>query len=165
MGLFNNKKNKKVYLYAVIKKDDSKNFLTLTLSKYEAIEYIKNLLKILNFSHFKSWCLLKEIDVNDDKSWTEYLAVCASEQLEEYSIVKVSYLFKDIVAMIRMFGHCIPIGCSFDTAMEKLYLADQISSGTMSKIIDDLTRGDTISSETADPNANTVEDDEGEEED
>lgn len=165
MGLFNNKKNKKVYLYAVVKKDNSKNFLTLTLSKDEAIEYIKNLLKILNFSHFNSWCLLKEVDVNDDKSWTEYLAVCASEQLEEYSIVKVSYLFKDIVAMIRMFGHCIPIGCSFDTAIEKLYLADQISSGTMAKIIDDLTCGDGTSSETTDSNDNTAKDDECGEED
>lgn len=135
MGLFNNK-NKKVYLYAVVKKDNTKNFLTLTSSECDAIEYIKNLLKILNFSHFTAWCRLKEIDVNDDKSWVEYLAVCASEQLEEYSIVKVSYLFKDIVAMIRMFGHCIPIGCSFDTPMEKLYLAEQISEGTLSKIFD-----------------------------
>ena len=42
-------------------------------------------------------------------------------------MIKVFYLYKDIVAMMRMLGGCIPIGCSFDEPLEKLYFANQIS--------------------------------------
>ena len=70
---------------------------------------------------------VKGYDVDDEASWEEYLYTCASEQLEEYAVIKVFYLYKDIVAMMRMLGWCIPIGCSFDEPLEKIYFANQIS--------------------------------------
>lgn len=128
MGLFKkNLKNKGIHLYVAVLREKPKNFLTITLTEDEALEYIKKSLKILNFSHFSAWCNLKDYNVDDEASWEEYLYTCASEQLEEYAVLKVFYLYKDIVAMMRMLGWCIPMGCSFDEPLEKLYFANQIS--------------------------------------
>lgn len=55
MGLFKkNLKNKGIHLYVAVLREKPKNFLTITLTEDEALEYIKKSLKILNFSHFAS---------------------------------------------------------------------------------------------------------------
>lgn len=55
MGLFKkNLKNKGIHLYVAVLREKPKNFLTITLTEDEALEYIKKLLKILNFSHFSA---------------------------------------------------------------------------------------------------------------
>lgn len=69
MGLFKkNLKNKGIYLYVAVLREKPKNFLTITLTEDEALEYIKKSLKILNFSHFTAWCKLKDYNVDNEAS-------------------------------------------------------------------------------------------------
>lgn len=113
--------NKKITLFAVYdKKENPTKFITLTLYKKEADEFIYNLLRISHFEHFKSWCEIRNLDVNDDSSWSKYLCNCLSiEDINRYVIHKVIYKLGDVVSIMRMFGGCIPIGCSFDTECEQ----------------------------------------------
>lgn len=123
MGLFRKKKidDKKLHVYAIVKKGDEKNFLTLTLHKEQAFEFASKLIKMEHFEHYSLWLELHEKTDTLD-AWQEYLTSCVDlEELQEYIIKEIDYKFSDVIAMLRMFGHCIPLDCSFDTDFEKAY--------------------------------------------
>lgn len=125
MGLFSRKNNvnKKIYLYAVYKTTDRDRFLTITVTKDEAEEYIIALLKNNNLNHYNSWCELQGLNPCCFESWRIYFDTCITdEEKSEYLICRICYALKDLIAMIRMFGGCEPIGCSFESPAEFEYV-------------------------------------------
>lgn len=118
MSLFSNE-NKKINLYVLTKSDNPDRFLCIGLSKDNVNEYAHNLLKFAHKPHFQAWCALRDYDYMDIRSWERYFLECIDdEEKSEYIISNVTYKLKDIVAIMRMFGGCQPIGCSFETQVE-----------------------------------------------
>lgn len=121
MSLFN-QENKKLNLFILTKKDTPDVFLCITLSKDEANEYAHALLKFAHRPHFQAWCALRDYDYTEESSWNEYFLTCINDaEKSQYIIRKVTYKLKDIVAIMRMFGGCSPIGCAFESEIEHDY--------------------------------------------
>lgn len=120
ISLFNkDRQNKKLELFVLTKKSDPDKFLTITLSQEDAIAYAHTLLKFSHKAHFQAWCALRDYDYKDSDSWEEYFVFCISDEEKlEYVVTSVTYKLKDIVAIMRMFGGCQPIGCPFETSVE-----------------------------------------------
>lgn len=120
ISLFNrNRENKKLNLFVLTKKDDPNRFLCIALSKDDVIEYAHSLIKFSHQAHFQAWCALRDYDYKSIDAWEEYFTNCISyEERADYIITNVSYKLKDVVAIMRMFGGCSPIGCSFETPVE-----------------------------------------------
>ena len=126
--LFDNRK-KKVEFYAVCERDTPGNFLTITCTKAEAAEYAYQYIKIKNLDHYEMWCNLREYDPASEKAWDEYFEKCISrEEKLKYLITKITYKLKDVAAIMRMFGNCPPLGCSFDTQNEYNYLTYKLET-------------------------------------
>ena len=123
---FLNPNKTQVSFFAVFKKENPDAFLTITVKKQEAIEYALKLLKLEHLSHFQAWCMLRDYDYNSQKPWDKYFEECISEaEKSDYIISKISYNIKDLAAIIRMFGKCAPLGCSYDTPVEYEYAKAQ----------------------------------------
>ncbi len=117
--------NKKITFFVVQDKENKNpsNFLTVTCTKEDAIEYAYTYLKIQHVEHFKLWCDLRELDYNSKEAWNLYSKKClTTEDLKRYIIRKITYTFNELTAILRMFGNCPPLGCSFDTPTEYSYL-------------------------------------------
>ena len=124
-----NVRNKRITFYVVQDELNPVNFLTLTCSKKDAIEFAYTYLKIQHIEHFKLWCDLRELDYNTEMAWELYSRKCITkEELKRYRIRKVSYTFNAVASMLRMFGRCNPIGCSFDTPTEYNYLKQKLET-------------------------------------
>lgn len=120
MGIFNI--NKKLTVYALVSKQIKNRFLTISDDKTDVYEYAMLLLKLQHQDHFESWCQLRQIEKPDLNAWLRYYATSIdAEEKEDLQVIKVSYHKKDVIAMLRMFGNCFPIGCSFDTELERRY--------------------------------------------
>lgn len=118
MSLFN-RANRKLKLFVLTRRDDPNRFLCISLTKKDILEYAHALLKFEHKPHFESWCLLRGYDPNDSKSWDKYFNICVNTvDTPTYIITNVSYKLQDVVAILRMFGGCAPIGCSFETDIE-----------------------------------------------
>lgn len=119
MWPFTKKKDKKLSLFVLTKKDNPDRFLSIGLSKNEMIEYAHTLLRFEHEPHFKSWCTLRGYDADQKASWDEYFKTCIDQyRKSEYFITNVLYRLEDVVAIMRMFGGCSPIGCTFETDTE-----------------------------------------------
>ena len=120
MSIF--KKKTKIFAYALISTEIKNKFLTITKDTKEAIEYSMMLLKLKYHEHFGLWCDARNLDKNSEKSWLSYYenSVPAAEKAE-FQIIKVAYDIDNLLAILRMFGNCFPLGCSFDTDVEKIY--------------------------------------------
>lgn len=119
---FLNRDKSQIKLYAVIKREAPDKFLTVTTKKDEAVEYALKLLKLEHLSHFQSWCILRNYSSNCPESWDIYFNDCISEaEKHDYIISKISYKLKDLAGIIRMFGGCVPLGCSYDLPVEYEY--------------------------------------------
>lgn len=99
--------------------------LTLTETEKDCEEYINNRLRIENRVHFSSWCSLHQKDVNANESWQEYMNLGIVD-ITKYYISKVSYTHANIAAILRMFNHCVPVGCNYDLPEEYNYLINQL---------------------------------------
>ena len=120
MGIFN--KDKKIVAYAVITKQIKNKFLTITKNTFEAYEYVMLLLKLQHQCHFDSWCLTRKLDKDNPNNWLVYYENCIEdEEKDNFQIIKIKYHIRDVLAILRMFGNCFPLGCSFDTDVERLY--------------------------------------------
>lgn len=108
------------------KNDPEKKIYTLTSSIENAYEYLNHLLQVEHFDHFKSWANLKGLDINDEATWTEYIANCIElDEIAQYVVSKVLYTNESVAAMLRIFAKCIPLNCSFEHPSEmKKYLQD-----------------------------------------
>lgn len=113
------RKNKKINLFVLTKRSDPDRFLCVSVSEKDAIEYAHTALKFIHDTHFQAWCALRDYDYKTAHAWDEYFDTCITyEEKSEYLITNVTYKLKDIVAIMRMFGGCQPIGCSFETPVE-----------------------------------------------
>lgn len=113
---------KRVTFFAAYNKNRPEAFLTIALKKNDAFDYIKRMLTFENFNHFQRWCEIDDHDIDDDKTIDLYFdTVITDAKKNDFAIAKISYAMSDIVAMMRMFGQCVPLGCSFETAVEEAY--------------------------------------------
>lgn len=120
MGLFN--KKTKITAYALISKNVKNKFLTITKNLKEASEYAMLITKLQHHDHFNMWCTFRELDVSDIKNWLDYYENCVTDdEKDELQIIKVKYDLENILAILRMFGSCFPLGCSFETDVERTY--------------------------------------------
>lgn len=131
-----NKNNKKISFFIVQDNKDSPNFLTVTCKKEDAVDFAYKYLRVKNFDHFKLWCDLRELDPQSDSAWERYFQTCLTiEEKRKYLIRKVTYKMNDLAAILRMFGGCLPIGCSFDTESEYNYLKYKLQSQEATKTL------------------------------
>ena len=91
--------------------------LCITQNKLQAKEYIERLLINKYFEHYKSWALLRGLDLNNTTNWKIYKKVVIKEIPYKYYKTKVNY--STIAGLLRIFYGCTPIGCSFDTYIEQ----------------------------------------------
>lgn len=124
------KKDFYLYIYAVADCEININheaiitpgtrFYTISYNVEDCNEYIENKLYDDNESHYIQWCALRNISPQSPESWDTYFDVVLYDNIP-YKVVKMPVSFTDLLALVRLFEHCIPIGCSFDREVEKLY--------------------------------------------
>lgn len=135
-------KNKKVKFYAAMDreaaKSESHGMLTITATKDEALEYLNVYLKKIHSSHYTAWCDLHNLSSTNPMSWEKYFNECITPaEKHRYFICRQTFRIKNLVVLLRMFGGCIPIGCSFDILDEYKYLeAKSAKFRTESKVED-----------------------------
>lgn len=118
---------KHVVLYALVTKDSPNAFLTIANTKSDILEYASALLKLSNIDNFKTWCISNSFDFKDSKAWKYYLnKIVSNEEKDKYLIKCLHYRFEDLVAIMRMFGGCLPLGCSFNTDTELAFFSDDL---------------------------------------
>ena len=133
------KKVKKLKIFGVAKKDAPENFLTIALKKEECVEYVKKYVLLEHLDHFLSWANLRNLDSHAIETQFAYLTDCIElDEWDKYIIVPLYYTYDEVVAIIRMFGNCTPLGCSFDKAMEKLYWLYSQDPEDLKKILDNI---------------------------
>lgn len=116
------KNDRTIRVYGLCNRNDMTNFYTITNSIDDCKEYASKIFKYERAEHFKSWCELKGIDPEDQRSWDEYYENCVlPADKNEYVIQPMDYKWKDILAILRMFAGSIPLNCSFDTPSEIAY--------------------------------------------
>lgn len=118
----------KLRLYALIHSASPNNFLTIVSSKNDAREYAQLYIKLKHIDHFISWSEARDLNPDDLEVWNQYFEKCISpEEKDEYRVVKIYYKKQNILAMLRMFCNCAPLGCSFDTKVEYDYVKHKAS--------------------------------------
>lgn len=116
-----NKSKKLFKAYALMDKEKPETFLTVTLTKNEALEYaVKYVLFVQFKDHFTQWCALRGLDTEDGQVWAEYLSL-NTEELERYIVKEIFYTYAELVALVRMFAHSQPLGCTFEIPAEEHY--------------------------------------------
>ena len=126
MGIFN--KKKQITVYALTHTQVKNKFLTISDNKYDMYEYVMALLQIQHQAHFETWCQVRALDKEDFDNWVTYYSSCISdEEKSSFQAIKIKYNLRDVIAIMRMFGNCFPIGCSFDTEAEYEYFSSIIS--------------------------------------
>lgn len=130
-------KHKIISLFTVVTAEDFKaitesklltvphKFLTLTQTPEEALEYVDALEYNDHFDHYKNWCINKKLNYELDESWLFYKNTVLGKY-SDYAIFELKLEWEDIIAFIRMFQGCIPLGCSFDREVEILNLTKNI---------------------------------------
>lgn len=61
-----NKNKKKLTFYVVQHKSNPNKFLTITCNKQDAMDFCYRFIRIQNLDHFKSWCDLRDLNIDDD---------------------------------------------------------------------------------------------------
>ena len=118
--------NKKFKIYAVGLKSEPDKFICYCNNKKEATEYAYNFLKLKNYEHFCQWCIYEELDKKSPEAFFQYYTkVISLEEKADYVIHKIYYKKKDISLLLRIFGKCIPLGCSYESEFEHFYFKAQ----------------------------------------
>lgn len=101
------------------------NILCVTKNKKEALEFINKKIYSDHYNHFGVWCNLKNLQVSQD-AWNLYYSTVLQNE-NPYITVTVNVDYSMISSIFRIFYGCKPIGCSFDTMLEKLALDMSLS--------------------------------------
>lgn len=118
--------NKKLTFW-VIGDSKTKRFFTITLTREQSFEYLYRVLAFAHMDHFKSWCGLKNLDYKTMEAQRLYFNTSISDaEKDQFFVAKVFYTIKEIAGILRMFGGCNPLGCSFDTEAEYAFLKDTL---------------------------------------
>lgn len=127
MNLF----KKKMYFYALTTKDAPNLFLTITSNIKECGEYADKLLKEAYLNNFKCWANLGGFNVDDLNAWILFrMSSIPKEELDYYTITKISYTPKDLSAILRMFAGCVPLKCSYEFPYESSYFEKRLDAVT-----------------------------------
>lgn len=130
--------------YAVSMKSHPNIFICYCTSKAEAREYVYSFIKAKHQTHFSEWCRYKELNENNWEIFYQYFnTVIDDEEKKNYVIHSLKYNKKDLAAILRMFGSCIPLNCSFEKEIEHKYFnekekAREKVSNIIDKFKDDL---------------------------
>jgi hypothetical protein len=117
----------KLKAIAVSKTEAPEKIITIVSTKAQANEYIIKVLFNEYKEHFTQWCSLRNYDVNAKESWELYFkTVIPMEAKSKFLITNLRYNEADLLAILRMFSHCQPLGCSYDTLLEYNYIANNI---------------------------------------
>ena len=117
---------KKITLYTISKcplnsteEEFINNICTVVSNKKHVGEYLINKVIIENWSHYSRWLELHE---KQDVSLTrkEYIQTVlnGAEEFRKYTVKKQIYTDNGIAAILRMTNRCIPVGCSYESAIE-----------------------------------------------
>ena len=118
---------KKICLYLIYKNKDENSLVSVVEKKEQVDEFIRRSILVYNYTHFKSWCKLREIDyrnpISENYYINNFIETSDKETLSQYNcVVKKAYYTKSsIAAILRMFNSCIPMGCSYETNIEDVY--------------------------------------------
>ena len=131
-------KNKLIKLFAVVDADDinsegvcdfrtTKKFYTITDNYDECDEYIYTREIADHMEHYVMWCQQRNLNPSDDANWDSYAEIVLGDN-SDYGIITFQIAWEDLIAFIRMFQGCYPIGCSFDRKVETEYFKTQLTS-------------------------------------
>ena len=119
---------KKVTLYAISRcslteaKTESftDNLCTIVAKKSQVSDYMKNMMIVKNFSHYKAWVENHYSDSKDTPEIREvYLnTVIDKSEYENYIIKKIVYTPDTIASMFRILNCCTPVGAAYETQAE-----------------------------------------------
>ena len=119
---------RKMYLYLIYENEDKDSLVTVLERKEQIKEFVDKNILAHNYKHFKAWCDLRQLDYTKEESENAYinnfLDAATEEDLDKYTyIIKKAYYTKTALASIlRMFNGCVPLGCSYETEVEQLYI-------------------------------------------
>ena len=121
------KDNKILRVFGLAKKDCPEQFITITSKMEGCLEHLKLLFRYNNSEHYTCWCNNNDFEVDTKESIDKYFNTCVSESSKaEYVILPMEFRWSDIVAIMRMFAGCVPLGASFDTAPEYKKITDSL---------------------------------------
>ena len=122
-------KNSKITVYGLAKVDTPNSYLTFVSKKQDLEEYVRRFILLEHFEHYRAWCNLKNYDLESPEIEKLYFKTCIeSSELNNYIVKKLKYRLKDITGILRMFGNCLPLGCSFELPYEDIYFKSKFES-------------------------------------
>lgn len=138
---------KLISLFSVVTKEDYDNliqcgikvphkYLTLTTTPEECLEFIDTLEYEDHREHYIAWCEQRNLNFKEDESWRMYQEIVLGDTCD-YAIFELKITWEDVIAFLRMFQGCVPLGCSFDRTIEKVYFASQIKKMFNDKLKED----------------------------
>lgn len=110
--------------------DESPHILSIAVSKDDLVEYAHIWLRNYLIDEYIQWADDEDLDWEEWATWNLYFDTEVSQTLKDrLKVQKMKFKASDIAAMLRMFGSCKPIGCSFETHLEDAYFdnLDRIS--------------------------------------
>ena len=147
--IINNKKlqGKLIHLFAVIPMEDFKalkshkaklpgKFLTITQTEDDAMEYIMIMEIEEHKEHYCAWCEQRNLNPLNDSNWEMYRTVVIGDDCD-YAVYEMNIYWEDVVAFLRMFQGCIPVGCLYEREIESVYFAKQIKKMYQDKLNED----------------------------
>lgn len=112
---------RKIKLIGIVKKDKPKDIITIVCNEAEALEYIRTVVAIKHFKHYKQWCDVRGLDFKKDEYVDDYYKVMNLYQEEKtYALVKLTYNKARIAAELRNAFDYMPLGCSYELPEEML---------------------------------------------
>lgn len=120
------RKDKKLLLYIIKRKSDPSKICAVVTKEDDISEYINTRLLLDNNEHFRAWCSFKNIDIDNNlelctKSWEEYCDTVLTDEIDDYIVQEYFYTIEGIASIMRMFNHCEPLNCSYESETEHLY--------------------------------------------
>lgn len=92
-------------------------FYTIATKYSNCFDYLVKLTCLENKDHYNQWCEIHNLNNNDELSSLEYVKAVGLSK--NYSILKVFYSLEDIAIWLRLVNSCIPIGCSYESPIER----------------------------------------------
>lgn len=113
----------KLFLVTLMEDENYEELFTITCKRKQAEEYINKRIYIESKEHFDAWCGLKGFDCSEggkefDRAWMKYFNDVVATNPPKYKIIELTYDASGVALMFRIYNQCLPIGCSYDEAIE-----------------------------------------------
>ncbi len=114
--------NKSIPFWAVVDNAEPAVPISFTTCREEAIQALDQYLYLKHYKHFRTWCPLHGYDIDHAKAWLEYSRSLAVDTFNDgkprYTIIQIDYEPNILASLLRLYHHCTPMGCTFDTDEE-----------------------------------------------